>query len=335
MDYASLGSLTTPEDLFSIHYTATIGRNLFLEGQYSSRRGTPTGRGARTTDLVSGTVLNDGSRGGATWSSPRFCGVCGVPPGELRREEQGDRGFVAQASGLFSGPRAGAHHLVVGGEIADELRQSNSFQSGSGYNVTATAARFENGAIYPVFLPGGSTIIEWTPIFELSKGSRFRTSSAFANDSWRLGDRWSGNLGLRWDADDSRDQSGRKVSDSDSWSPRLAAVFDPRGDGAWTVDAGFARYVASLNFSIGDFGTSRGRPARFTYTYGGPAVNAGPGSELVSTEEALSTLFGWFFANAAARRCPPRGRGIRARRVEEVGSGSCAPDRYGASGYFR
>jgi len=302
MDYASLNSRTIPEDLLSIHANSMASRNVFLEAQYSHRGRVPTGLGARTTDLVGGTVLRDGSRDGAQWNSPRFCAVCGVPPGELRKAEEAERGLVAKASGLFSGPRAGAHHLVVGGEIADELRKSNSFQSGSGYTVTASRALFgEDGAIYPVFLPGRSTVIEWNPIFELSKGGRFRTTSAFLNDSWRLGDRWSFNLGLRWDATDSRDQSGVKVSGGHAWSPRLAVAFDPRGDGAWTFDAGFARYVASLNFSIGDIGTSAGRPARFVYTYEGPAVN-GPGSSLVSTEEALSSLFGWFFANGGTSR---------------------------------
>lgn len=297
MDLASLGTLRTPEDLLSAHYTATVGRNLFLEAQYSSRRRTPTGRGSRATDLIGGTVLRDGARGGASWNSPRLCAVCGVPAGELRQEQEAGRGYVAKASGLLSGPRAGAHELVVGVDVADELRKSNSFQSGSGFTVTASGARFVNGAIHPVFRPGGTTVIEWQPIFELSEGSRFRTVSAFVNDQWRVGARWSFNLGLRWDADDSRDQSGVKVSASDAWSPRLAVAFDPRGDGVWTLDAGFARYVASLVFSIGDIGTSAGRPARYAYTYAGPAVNAGDEAGLVSTEEALAGLFGWFFAS--------------------------------------
>jgi hypothetical protein len=305
MDFASLGRVSTPEDLLSLHYGAAVGRHLFLEGQYSRRRGAPTGRGSRETDLVGGTRLVDGSRG-AAWNSPAFCAVCGAAPGELRREEQSDRGFVAKATGLFSGTRTGSHTLVLGGEVFDETRQSNSFQSGSGFVVTASGARLEGGTIRPVFLPGGTTVIEWRPIFELSRGSRFRTRSAFANDSWRFGERWSFNLGLRWDADDSRDQSGAEVTGSDLWSPRLAAAFDPRGDGRWTIDAGFARYATSLTFSIGDLGTGAGRPARFAYVYDGPAVNQDPNGDPVSTEEALATLFDWFFANGGTSR-PLRG----------------------------
>ena len=304
MDFASLTPLETPEDLLSIQYTSVIRRNLFLEAQYSRRRRAPTGGGARSTDRISGTLLRDGSRGGVSWNSPRLCGVCGVAPGELRRAEEDDRAYVLKASGFLSGPRAGAHHLVVGGEVADELRKSNSFQSGSGFLVSATAAQLVDGAIYPVFLPGGSTFIEWQPIFELSRGSRFRTVSAFVNDEWRLGSRWSFNLGLRWDRDDGQDQSGREVSDSEALSPRLHAAFDPRGDGAWTLDAGYAQYVTSLSFHLGDFGTSAGRPARFAYTYNGPAINAGSGGPLLTTADALALLFAWFDAHGGTSMTP-------------------------------
>jgi hypothetical protein len=297
MDYASLSPVTTPEDLLSIDVTSTASSNLFAEAQFSNRRRTIIGLGARTTDLLSGTLLRDASRDLVTWNSPMFCGVCGVAPGELRRAEETDRGLVAKLSGFFSGPRIGAHSVVLGGEIADELRRSNSFQSGSGYVVTASAAQLENGSIYPVFLPNSTTVIEWRPISQLSAGSRFRTTSIYVNDSWRLGEHWSFNLGLRWDTDDSRDQSGALVGDSSAWSPRLAAAFDPKGDGAWTVDAGYARYVTSLSFSIGDLGSSAARPARYQYLYNGPAVNAGSGGPLVPTNAALATLFAWFFAN--------------------------------------
>ena len=142
-------------------------------------------------------------------------------------------------------------------------------------------------------------------MLNLSRGSRFRTTSLFVNDRWRLGRRWSFNLGLRWDADDSRDQARARAGESDAWSPRLAAAFDPRGDGAWSLDAGYARYVASLAFGVGDLGTTHGRPARFAFNYLGPPVNDGS-SGLVTTEEALAILFAWFDANGGTSR-PLRG----------------------------
>ena len=95
MDHASLGSVTTPEDLLSLHATSALAGNLFVEGQVSRRRRTLIGLGAHTTDRIGGTLLQDGSRG-AFWGSPRFCGVCGERPGELRRTAEEDRAAVAK-----------------------------------------------------------------------------------------------------------------------------------------------------------------------------------------------------------------------------------------------
>jgi len=300
MDPASLSRIDTPEDLLSLQYSLALGRSWFVESQLSRRRRAPTGVGARTTDLLAGTVLRDGSRGGVSWNSPIFCAICGVPAGELRRAQEGDRQFVIKGSTLRSGPRGGSHSLIAGGEIADQVRESNSFQSGSGFTVTATGARLVDGAIHPIFLPGGSTVIDWTPILELSRGGRFRTTSAFFQDDWRIDARWSASLGLRWDADDSRDQSGSAVGRSEVWSPRLSLSFRPRGPWKFAVTAG--RYVSDLDFSIGDLGTRRGRPARYSYSYEGPALNAGPDAGLIPTREALERLFDWFFANGGTDR---------------------------------
>lgn len=301
MDLESLGTLETPEDLLSLNATSTLGPGLFLEGQASWRSRTPTGRGARTTDLLAGTVVRDASRDLASWHSPRFCGVCGAAEGGLRREEEEDRAIVLKATAFLPGLRAGTHTIVAGGEVFDELRKSNAYQSGSGWLVVASRSELRSGEISPVLLPDGSTHLDWRPIEERSRGSRFRTTSAFVNDSWRLR-RWTFNLGLRWDADDSRDQSGRKVGSSDAWSPRLAASFDPGGDGAFLLEAGWARYVSSLSFSVGDLGSRAGRSSTYSYTYRGPAVNAGGESALLGTSDALAALFEWFFANGGMAR---------------------------------
>jgi len=324
MDPASLSRFDTPEDLLSLQYSLAIGRFWFVESQLSRRRRAPTGVGARTTDLLDGTVLRDGSRGGASWNSPIFCAVCGVPAGELRRAEEGDRQFVLKASTLRSASRGGSHSLVAGGALADQLRESNSFQSGSGFTVTATSARLVDGEIHPIFLPGGSTVVDWTPILELSRGGRFRTTSAFVQDDWRIGERWSASLGLRWDADDSRDQSGVTVGRSEIWSPRLSLSFRPHGDGPWTFAATAGRYVSDLDFSIGDLGTRRGRPARYSYAYEGPALNAGPDASLVPTREALEKLFDWFFANGGTDRDLRQAAAIPGLR-RRVGPGLALP----------
>ena len=81
--------------------------------------------------------------------------------------------------------------------------------------------------IYPQFLGDGSTIIQWNPIPVSSQGSNFRTHSVFYNDSWRVSDRLTANLGLRYDKNDGQDQAGETVITEAAWSPRLGVDLRP------------------------------------------------------------------------------------------------------------
>ena len=60
-----------------------------------------------------------------------------------------------------------------------------------------------------MFLGDGTTTIQWNPILQESEGSNFRTHSAFFNDTWRINDRLTANLGIRCDKNDGQ-RSGRQ-----------------------------------------------------------------------------------------------------------------------------
>ena len=49
-----------------------------------------------------------------------------------------------------------------------------------------------------------------------------------------------------------RDSRGEIVSRADSWNPRLAFRFDPKGDGCFDVHGGYARYADKLHDNIAD-----------------------------------------------------------------------------------
>jgi hypothetical protein len=57
MDRRSLYDRQLPQQLLSVHYSGTLRNNLFVEAQYAARSFTFAGDGARTRDLVDGTVL--------------------------------------------------------------------------------------------------------------------------------------------------------------------------------------------------------------------------------------------------------------------------------------
>src|SRR5262249_947650 len=113
----------------------------------------------------------------------------------------------------------------------------------------------------------------------------------------------------------------------DAFSPRLALTFDPKGDGNWTVNAGFARYVSYIAGLVED-GSAAGRPAQIDYSYGGPAINGDANApNPVPADQAPPTLFNWFKAKGGTGQPvfgPPSIPGLSLR----VGQGLVSPSSY-------
>jgi outer membrane receptor for ferrienterochelin and colicin len=287
LDTDSLVTRETPEELQAINYTGILSQNLFVSAQYSERQFTFVNSGARSTDIIDGTLVLDRSRSNARYHSPTFCGVC-------RPEERDNENALVKASYFLSTGSLGTHDLVVGYDSFNDIRAADNHQSGSDYRIFGTAAVIRGTDIFPVFRQG-STIIQFNPIAEASRGTDFKTNSLFVNDSWRFNDRLSFNIGVRYDQNDGSDAQGKKVADDSNISPRIGATFDPKGDGDWVFNASYGQYVAALANSIGDSSSTAGAPATIQWAYQGPTVNDNVNApNLVTTEDALRTLFNWF-----------------------------------------
>ncbi len=314
MDRASFYESWGPENLFSANYTGVLSSKFFVEAQFSQRQYSIVGSGARFTDIVKGTMIQDRSRGSARWNSPTFCAVCGLTPeqvaaGELNEEKRNNQNVILKGSYFLSTSGTGSHSLVFGVDGFEDTRENNNWQSGSEYRLLASNTIIRGENLYPVVLPGTSntdaaaTYILWTPIFQATQGSRLRTYSAFVNDSWTLNKNWSFNVGARFDKADEKDQAGNVASKDQAWSPRLAATFDPKGTGKLTFRAGLARYVMPVTSGIADLGSGAGRSASFQYVYRGPAINADLNTpNPVSAADALTQVFAWFNANGGTSR---------------------------------
>lgn len=286
MDTASLNNRETPQQLLGLNYNGILTQNLFLTAQYSEREFTFIGSGSRFTDRIGGTLLIDNSRGGARYHSPTFCGVC-LP------EERDNENALAKLNYFLSSSNLGTHDLVVGIDTFNDIRAAENHQSGSGFRILGTGANLAGASIFPVFNGAdGSTTIQWNPIFNPTQGTNFRTNSLFVNDSWRMSDRLSFNLGVRYDQNDGKNAAGATVADDSSISPRLAVTFDPKGNGDWLLNASYGNYVAGIANSVGDSTSGAGAPATFQWRYAGPNINVGGGS--ISQDDALRQLFAWF-----------------------------------------
>jgi hypothetical protein len=140
-----------------------------------------------------------------------------------------------------------------------------------------------------------------------TQGTNFRTYSLFTNDRWRVNDRLSVNLGVRYDKHGGTDSIGNAVLRDSAVSPRLAIAWSPGRDARWTLTAGVAKYVAGMLVTVADSSSPGGRAATFDYLYQGPAINTVPaGGPLVSQNDAIQTVFNWFNATGGSNR-PTRG----------------------------
>ncbi|HXO20126.1 MAG TPA: carboxypeptidase regulatory-like domain-containing protein [Thermoanaerobaculia bacterium] len=293
LDTASLYNPSQPQDLRALNYSGVLTSNFFLSAQYSLRKFTFENSGAPSTDIITGTLLLDRSRGNARYHSPTFCGICGP-------ENRDNKNGLLKGSYFLSTGSLGTHELVAGYDTYKDIRKSNNHQSGSDFRVFGDSVILSGGNLFPVFVPFDPktqtvhTIIQFNPIFKSSLGTDFVTNSVFANDSWRLNERLSFNLGLRYDGNDGKDAEGKKVAKDSNISPRLAVTIDPWAKGDWLFNVSYGKYVAAIANAVADSTSVAGSPANFQWAYGGPAINTGNPANPVDANAALRQLFDWF-----------------------------------------
>ena len=287
LDTASLVSRGAPHSLLGLRSSAVPTSRLFLEAQYSRRRFSLETTSAFDSDPIRGTLISDEPRGfSATFHSPS--GI-GFGPDRYDNDSYSVKGiyFLPTSS-------AGIHEIHSGVERFSESARTNGHTSGSDFWIQRSSAIQRGTTLFPVFRP--ETQIVWSPYLQASRESELVTTSGFLEDRLQLGRRWSFNLGVRYDENRDRDTGGKLVVDSSEWSPRLAFRFDPMGDGRWEVHGGYARYLDKLHDNVVN-AASPGETATLRWRYDGPCINCNPfapTSDLVSTEQALAILFGWF-----------------------------------------
>lgn len=286
LDLASLDGRKLPQELLAVNYSGIFSNTFFGTAQFSKRKFTFVGSGSDFTDRIRGTVIRDNITD-YRYNSPTFCGVCGD-------ENRDNQNLLAKASWFLSTASGGSHEIALGVDTFKDVRKANNHQSGSDFQIFSSDTIVRDGQAYPVFIGDGSSDIAWWPILVNSRGTDLRTNSAYLNDQWRLGARWSFNLGVRYDKNDGKDSNGAVVAKDAKFSPRLGVTWDPRGDGDWLLSASAGEYVTAIANTVADATSPAGNPAIYDWLYFGPDVNADPNGPLVGPQEAIRRFFEWF-----------------------------------------
>jgi outer membrane receptor protein involved in Fe transport len=291
LDLRSVTNRTDPQEIEAYNYTGILTSNFFVEAQYSERLyEIATGLGG-PQDLIDGTLMRHRPTGRRFWSST-FCGSC-------EPEQRDNENTLAKASYFLTTEGSGTHDVTFGYDTFTDIRFSVNHQSGSDFQVWAEDIYIDgSNNIFPIFQGSTTWVVWWPPIgLEIAQPTDFVTNSLYANDSWQLNDRWSFNVGVRYDENDGVDSSGNLVTDDDQISPRLGLSYDVKGDGDLVVNASYGTYVAAIanTGNVADGASTGGALSGFFSFYQGPQVNTNCPPDCVTTDVALNTLFDWYF----------------------------------------
>jgi hypothetical protein len=175
-----------------------------------------------------------------------------VAGGNRDSENTARRNQLTGTVGYFTQNRTGRHYLRSGGEALRFLAQETWF---SGYpgNVLHVLRSGRPSSVFLFETPSSSQAGVWT-------------WSAYVSDAWQPNNRMTLTLGLRYDryrlflpaqehpAGGPNARQFAAVSSLADWTaltPRLAAVFDAKGDGKTLVKFSFGRYRVAPNAGLG------------------------------------------------------------------------------------
>jgi outer membrane receptor for ferrienterochelin and colicin len=210
-DLDSLSNRQMPQSLLAVNYNGVLSDSFFVEGQYSRRKFSFENSGSPYSDPLLGTPVVDQILG-PQMNSAYYCGHCSA-------KERNNDNYLVKGTYFLSTAALGSHNVVAGYDDFGGQRHEDNYQSGSNWIIyTSAASIIRDGKAYPVIDPNGE--VDFWPIFG-SGTSDIRTRSFYVNDTWRLNNKLSMNIGLRYDRNHAVDPLGVVTSNDSAFSPRL------------------------------------------------------------------------------------------------------------------
>lgn len=258
----------TPGNLFAANWNGVVGGRFFATAQYSAKQYHPR-FGNTSTRLQDSPFL---SIGRVAPAGQHF------GPLYFDRTDPEDRdNNQLTGSVSYFGSRAGwgSHEVKAGFEVFSLVLRGGNSQSSTGYLFNTDYATANgrpltdaSGRVVPVWLPGFTSVANTLP----TRGAELdiRTTAFYLQDRWTL-DRFSFDLGLRYEHAGSDATGGAPSINAQSLAPRLAASYQLREDGSTVLGASYAHYSGRYTSSIFGRNTPVANAGRVTSVYNGPA----------------------------------------------------------------
>jgi hypothetical protein len=271
----TLRTRTDPNELQVARYSGVLTPSLFAELQVSEKIFTfmnTHGNGASNVPGTQSFIENSPffdffGNFGDHYNAPYFDGS----DPEDRANEQ----TAASISYFADSASAGSHDLKLGFEDYTSFRTGGNSQTPTDWVMSADVVTDASGApvltannkVTPIWEPFGSGA--WLWLANRDAKVDIQTQSLFVNDRWQLNDKWSFNIGFRYEEVSGESDSGIVTADTDAFVPRLGASYDVRGDGKYRIDATYASYAGKYSESQFASNTDVGNPPGLLYFFVG------------------------------------------------------------------
>jgi hypothetical protein len=248
-----------------VNYRATARKDVAIEAQYSERRYKVIGDGGTSTNVVDSPFFSV-QQCQCIYNAPYFDAT--------DPEERNNRQLTGSVANVWN--RAGRHETKAGYEWFRSQRRGGNSQSSTSYVFSADFLTgpdglpvLQAGRLVPVFAPGFSSV-DFIPAVR-GGTMNIDNHSAYVRDHWIINDRWSADLGARFEHVGVLSTPGDILSvDSNRIVPRLAASWDRRGDGARVVRVSYGQYSGRYNEAQIGANSLVGNPPDINFTYTGP-----------------------------------------------------------------
>jgi hypothetical protein len=268
IDPATIVDRNLPNNRFVANWRGVLGSRFYATAQYSEKEFGFRNTGGTSTDIFDSPFITLTQQLGH-YNAPYF--------DSTDPEDRNNQQVAGSLSYFATTERLGSHDIKTGFERFRSRRTGGNSQSATNFvfdadyltNAAGEPVFDANNRLIPVFVPGETLIENWLA----TRGAQvdITTASWFLQDSWTATDRWTFDLGVRYENVNGDATGDITTVDTHTWMPRLAASFDASGDGRFVLQSTYGHYSGKYSEAQFAENTPVGNPTLLLGAYTGPA----------------------------------------------------------------